>query len=91
MIMTIFGILGYVILAFWLIVFLIAAVVIAQYLCTFHYHKCKNCGKTMEYKGIDETADDSLFIFYCKHCGHWERIPKVELYCNNDDNETTAA
>ena len=79
-----FNALTYILIIILLTVCLVIFSVTVQYIYTFHFHKCKHCGGTMEYKGLKENKTESHYLFHCDHCGAWEEVPKNEMFLNYD-------
>ena len=77
-----------------ILAFAVAAIIISllfigivcsyQYLTWFYCHSCKNCGNTMEYKGMREEDHESCCLFYCPKCGKWELIPYEDFLSGKD-------
>lgn len=67
--------------------FILAAVLVigmTQYIIFYYTRKCDKCGKYMSYKGCRKEGDSGYFLFRCKHCGNWEKIPNQEFYRSID-------
>lgn len=56
------------------------AIIGAQYISWFHFHVCKHCKHTMEYRGLKDDDKGGHYLFHCSKCGRWESIPKEEFF-----------
>lgn len=77
--MIILKILGITVLILLAIGIIIATAVISKYLLIFNTKKCEYCGHRLTYKGAREDEDTEYYLFYCKHCGRWEKLSTEEL------------
>ena len=84
---NIFIILGGVFTAIILVLFITFSLVIFRFLRFFHWHKCKHCHHTMNYKGLKEDDNSGHYLFHCPKCGAWEQIPREKFFRQCDPPE----
>ena len=83
-------IVGCILLGLFLIVCIFFLVLFAKHTMMFSTQKCPKCGSYMDYKGIKETADGAVYLFYCPKCDKLEEVSEKELntvFYNMDNNQ----
>lgn len=73
-------IVGYIILGLLLALCLIFFIMYARHLIMFSKQKCSTCGSSMDYKGIRETMDGVVYMFYCPECDKLEEVSEEEVF-----------
>ena len=82
--MTIFTILGAVLLCVFAIILFGCFIFTIHYLVTFRFRRCPHCKHFMEYKGFKEDDKDGHFLFHCPKCGAWESVQKESIMEENE-------
>lgn len=81
---TLISIIGYAVLAAFIIAVIVCLIFLLQYIMYFHYRQCRHCGHTLEYKGLKEDSGNGHHLFHCPKCGAWEQITPEDFFRDID-------